>query len=239
MTELINQLAGSLKIALQNNYLLAYGLIFVAGILTSFEPCIYTMLPVTMTFIASQSGGSKLKGFFLSIIYVLGIAVTYTLLGIIAALTGSIFGQLQTSIWPNIIMGVVCIGLALSMFDLYEIRMPGFINNLAGKRVGSGFITIFILGLISGLVVGPCAGAVLLVALAYVAKSHNVIFGGTLLFTFSMGMGLLLILVGTFSGLLMALPKAGQWMGNIRKIMGVAMVLLGLYFLYHAVIAFF
>jgi len=234
MTEMINQLADSLKLALQNNFLLAYGLIFVAGILTSFEPCIYTMLPVTVTFISTQAGGSKLKGFILSVIYVTGIAVTYTLLGITAALTGSVFGQLQTSIWPNIIMGLVCIALALSMFDLYEIRIPSFISNLAGKKFGSGFFTIFVLGLISGLVVGPCAGAVLLVALAYVAKSHNVLFGGTLLFTFSMGMGILLLIVGTFSGLLMALPKAGQWMGKIRKFMGVAMIILGLFFLYQA-----
>ncbi|MCX5777252.1 MAG: sulfite exporter TauE/SafE family protein [Candidatus Firestonebacteria bacterium] len=232
MTETINQLAASLKIALQDNFLLAYGLIFLAGILTSFEPCIYTMLPVTVTFISTQAGGSKIKGFFLSVIYVLGIAVTYTILGMAAALTGSVFGQLQSSIWPNILMGVVCIGLALSMFDLYEIRIPAFISNLAGKRVGSGYITIFFLGLISGLVVGPCAGAVLLVALAYVAKSHNVLFGGTLLFTFSMGMGILLLIVGTFSGLLMALPKAGQWMSKIRKFMGVAMIVIGLYFFY-------
>jgi thiol:disulfide interchange protein len=232
MTEIINELAGSLKIALQNNFFLAYGLIFLAGILTSFEPCIYTMLPVTVTFISTQAGGSKIKGFFLSVIYVLGIAVTYTILGMVAALTGSVFGQLQSSIWPNILMGVVCIGLALSMFDLYEIRVPAFISNLAGKRVGSGYVTIFFLGLISGLVVGPCAGAVLLVALAYVAKSHNVLFGGTLLFTFSMGMGVLLLIVGTFSGLLMALPKAGVWMSKIRKFMGVAMIILGLYFFY-------
>ncbi|MFH1073912.1 MAG: cytochrome c biogenesis protein CcdA [Candidatus Firestonebacteria bacterium] len=237
MTETINHLADSLKIALQNNFLLSYGLIFLAGILTSFEPCIYTMLPVTVTFISTQAGGSKLKGFLLSVIYVFGIAVTYTLLGIIAALTGSVFGQLQTSIWPNILMGIVCVGLALSMFDLYEIRVPLFITNLAGKRVGSGFITIFFLGLISGLVVGPCAGAVLLVALAYVAKSHNVFFGGTLLFTFSMGMGVLLLIVGTFSGLLMTLPKTGQWMGKIRKFMGVAMIILGLYFMYQAYLA--
>lgn len=232
MTEIINELAGSLKIALQNNFFLAYGLIFLAGILTSFEPCIYTMLPVTVTFISTQAGGSKIKGFFLSVIYVLGIAVTYTILGMVAALTGSVFGQLQSSIWPNILMGVVCIGLALSMFDLYEIRVPAFISNLAGKRVGSGYVTIFFLGLISGLVVGPCAGAVLLVALAYVAKSHNVLFGGTLLFTFSMGMGVLLLIVGTFSGLLMALPKAGVWMSKIRKFMGAAMIILGLYFFY-------
>ena len=238
MTETINQLADSLKMALQNDFFLAYILIFLAGILTSFEPCIYTMLPVTVTFISTHAGGSKLKGFFLSVIYVLGIAVTYTTLGIIVALTaGSVFGQFQTSIWPNLLMGIVCIVLALSMFDLYEIRMPSSLTNLAGKRVGSGFVKIFFLGLISGLVIGPCAGAVLLVALAYVAKSHNVFFGGTLLVTFSMGMGVLLLIVGTFSGLLMALPKAGQWMGKIRKFMGIGMIILGLYFTYQAYLA--
>ena len=232
MNEIISGLANSLKIALQNNHLFAFGLAFAAGLITSFEPCIYTMLPVTVTFISSQAGGSKMKGFFLSIIYVLGIALTYTVLGIAAALTGSIFGEFQTSVWPNAIMGVVCIALSLSMFDVYEIRMPAFINNLAGKRVGSGFVTIFFLGLISGLVVGPCAGAFLLVMLAYVAKSQNVVFGGSLLFTFSMGMGVLLIIVGTFSGFILALPKAGAWMGKIRKFMGVVMIALGIYFFY-------
>jgi len=239
MTEILNQLAGNLKMALQHDSFLAYGLIFLAGILTSFEPCIYTMLPVTVTFISKYSGGSRLKGFFLSVIYVLGIAITYTVLGVVVAMTaGSVFGQFQTSIWPNLLMGLVCIGLALSMFDLYEIRMPAFITNLAGKKVGSGFFSIFFLGLISGLVVGPCAGAVLLVALAYVARSHNVFFGGSLLFTFSMGMGVLLLIVGTFSGLLMSIPKAGEWMIKIRKFMGVAMIIIGLYFLYQAYLAF-
>ncbi len=192
------------------------------------------MLPITVTFIASQSGGKKLKGFTLSLVYVLGLALIYTLLGAIAALSGKVFGLVSASALPNILMGIVCILLSLSMFDIYEIRMPGFINNLAGKKIGSGYVTVFFLGLISGLVVGPCTGAVLGALLFYVGKSGNVAFGTGLLFVFSLGMGVLLIIAGTFAGLLLAIPKPGVWMQWVRRAIGAILFIAGFSFLYHA-----
>jgi thiol:disulfide interchange protein DsbD len=228
----MNELVQSLKIYLETAPLMAYIIIFIGGILTSFEPCIYTMLPVTVAFIASQSGGSKLKGFFLSVIYVLGIAITYSTLGAVAALTGTLFGKISSTPLTNLIMGNVCILLGLSMFDIFTIKVPSFISNLQSKRIGKGFIAIFFLGLVSGFVVGPCAGAILGVALTYVATKQNVLFGITLLFTFSMGMGVLLIIVGTFAGFLMALPKVGPWMDKIRKALGGFLIIIGEYFIY-------
>jgi thiol:disulfide interchange protein len=234
VNELVAALVNALKTALENGSFLAYFLAFAGGVVVSLEPCIYTMLPITITFIASQSGGNKLKGFFLSIAYVIGMALIYTILGAVAGLAGSIFGTVSAKPLPNIFMGAVCTLLALSMFDVYTIRMPAFINNLAGKRVGKGFVTIFFLGIISGFVVGPCTGAVLGVLLFYVGRSGNPLFGTSLLFVFSLGMGVILIVAGTFAGFLMGLPKAGAWMGRIRKIMGFVLLFIGGYFLYLA-----
>lgn len=222
----------SLNNALSQGSYLAFFLAFIGGIFVSFEPCIYTMLPITVTFIASQSGGKRLKGFTLSVVYVLGLALIYTVLGAVAALSGKVFGLVSVSVWPNVLMGAVCILLSLSMFDLYEIRMPAFINNLANKKIGSGYFTVFFLGLISGLVVGPCTGAVLGALLFYVGKSGNVAFGTSLLFVFSLGMGVLLIIAGTFAGLLLAIPKPGAWMLWVRRAIGALMFVIGVYFLY-------
>jgi cytochrome c-type biogenesis protein len=215
--------------------LLAYAAVFIGGVLTSFEPCIYTMLPVTVAFIGSQSGGSRLKGFFLSLVYVSGIAFMYSMLGALAALTGSLFGEISSKPWVNLLMGNLCIILGLSMFDLFMIRMPSFITNLQAKRVGrGGFLTIFFLGLFSGLVIGPCTAAVLGVTLAYVATTRHILFGVSLLFTFSMGMGVIIIVIGTFAGMLLALPKAGPWMEKVRKFMGAVLIILGERFIYIA-----
>ena len=228
----MNWIVEGLNHALAQGSLMAFLLAFIGGIYVSFEPCIYTKLPITVTFIASQSGGNKLKGFTLSVVYALGLALIYTVLGAAAALSGKVFGLVSVSVWPNVLMGAVCIFLSLSMFDLYEIRMPAFINNLANKKIGSGYFTVFFLGLISGLVVGPCTGAVLGALLFYVGKSGNVAFGTSLLFVFSLGMGVLLIIAGTFAGLLLAIPKPGAWMLWVRRAIGALMFVIGVYFLY-------
>ena len=230
----MSEFVANLNLYLHHSPFLAFAAVFLGGVLTSFEPCIYTMIPITVAFIASQSQGSKLKGFFLSVVYVLGIAATYSTLGAIAALTGSLFGQISVNPVVNLILGNICILLGLSMFDLFTIKMPAFISNLSSKTIGKGFITIFFLGLFSGLVAGPCTAAVLGVVLAYVATKQSIIFGVSLLFTFSMGMGVLLILIGTFTGFLLNLPPAGPWMEKVRKALGVFLIALGEYFIYQA-----
>ncbi|OGS20549.1 MAG: hypothetical protein A2252_09830 [Elusimicrobia bacterium RIFOXYA2_FULL_39_19] len=230
MNEFIQGLGGYL----QAHSVLAYAAVFVGGIMTSFEPCIYTMIPITVAVIGSHSGGSKGRGFFLSIIYVLGIAFTYSTLGAVAALSGRMFGSISVSPLANLVVGNVCILLGLSMFDMFSIPVPKFISNLQGKKIGKGYVTIFFLGIFSGLVAGPCTAAVLGVTLAYVATKQNVLFGVSLLFTFSVGMGLILILIGTFAGFLMALPKAGPWMERLRKVMGFVLIGIGEYFIFLA-----
>lgn len=228
----MNEFLQGLNTYLHSAPLLAFFAVFIGGILTSFEPCIYVMLPITVAVIGSQSEGKKLKSFLMSVVYVSGISVTYSALGAIAALTGSIFGSMSTKPIVNFIMGNICILLGLSMFDIFHIKIPSFISNLQGKRIGKGFTMIFFLGIFSGLVAGPCTAAVLGVTLAYVATKQNLFFGISLLFTFSIGMGILLIIIGTFTGILTSIPKAGPWMEKIRKILGIILICIGEYFLY-------
>jgi len=231
-------LVEALKHYLEAGNLIAYLIALAAGILASFTPCVYPILPITIGFIGANAAGSKRKGFFLSVSYVMGVAVTYSILGGIAALSGKLFGQASTSPISYFIIANICIILGISMLGVFNLRMPSFLTNikpnLSGggeKKKAHGLIPAFFVGLASGLVVGPCTAPVLAVILAYVAAKQNLIYGATLLFTFALGMGMLLIVLGTFTGLLVSMPKAGPWLNKIKKIFGWILVLAGQYFL--------
>lgn len=214
MTDFIKGLEGYI----QTSPLLAFIAVFLGGVLVSFTPCVYPLIPVTIGVIGSAGAGSKIKGFFLSVFYVLGIATTYSALGAFASLTGSVFGEIGSSQWSYIIVGNVCVFLSLMLFEIIPFRLPGFITRISEKKPkGKGFFSVYILGIISGLIMAPCVVAPLGVVLAFVAAKQNIIYGISLLFTFSVGMSILLIIVGTFTGLLTALPKPGPWMDRIRK----------------------
>ncbi|MBM3252851.1 MAG: hypothetical protein FJZ16_01180 [Candidatus Omnitrophica bacterium] len=225
----MNNFLHNLNIYLIQAPFLAYIAVLLAGLMTSFEPCIYTMVPITVAFIGSKAGGSKFKGLVLSIFYVLGIATTYSTLGAFAALTGNLFGEINTKPIVYFILGNICILLSLNLFEVYTIRMPTFLAKLNPQAKTKGIVSIYLLGLVSGLVAGPCTAAALGVILAYVATKQNIIYGISLLFTFSVGMGLILIVVGTFAGLVTSLPKAGPWMSRIRKIFGFLLIAIAEY----------
>jgi len=214
MIEFINGLENYIT----SSPLLAFLAVFVGGILVSFTPCVYPIIPVTMGVIGSSKAETKAKAFFLSLFYVLGIATMYAGLGAFAALTGRLFGKVGSSPWSYVVVGNICIIMALTLFDAVTIRLPGFLTKLSmDKPSDRGFFSIYILGLISALIVGPCTMGPLGAVLAYVATKQNVIYGVALLFVFALGMGVLLILVGTFAGVLTTLPKPGPWMERVRK----------------------
>lgn len=227
----MEQFIGNINLFLGQSPFFAYIAAFLGGLSTSFEPCIYTMIPITVAFIGSKAGGSKLRGFFLSIFYVLGIATTYSTLGLVAALSGKVFGEVSSRPWVYLLLGNIFIVLGVSMLGVFQFKFPAFLGRINPGTQGKGFFTIYILGIVSGLVAGPCTAAVLAALLSYVATRQNLIYGVSLLFTFSMGMGVLLILVGTFAGFLASLPKPGPWMERVKKGLGWALILFGEYFL--------
>jgi cytochrome c-type biogenesis protein len=230
----LQNLLHSLEAYLRTGSALAYAAVFAGGVLIGFTPCVYPVLPITVGYIGGRSPGSKAKGFFLSLSYVLGMAAMYAALGCLAALTGQVFGRTAASPLTNIVVGNICILMALSLLDVFHVPIPSFPGRGSTGKGRSGATGAFAMGLLSGLVVGPCTAPVLGALLAYVGARRNILFGASLLFVFALGMGFLLLVVGTFTGLLANLPKSGKWAENIKKGFGVLLILVGEYFLLEA-----
>lgn len=203
---------------------------FLGGVLLSFTPCVYPLIPITASYIGVNATGSKLKGFILSIIYVTGIAITYSMLGLLASLTGQLFGRISSHPITFIIVGGVIILFGLSMFDMFPVPLPNILKLPPHKK--QNYLSTFILGLVSGLIISPCVTPALAAILAYLVAQKNILYGMTLLFSFAYGMGLVLILIGTFSAILIALPKSGRWLTYIKRLAAFVILLSGIYFIY-------
>jgi thiol:disulfide interchange protein DsbD len=232
---MIENLINNLSLYIQGSAILAFAAAYLGGLVISFTPCTYPLIPVTVGFIGAQGAGSKLRGFLLSLFYVLGLAVTYAALGAVAALSGRLFGQMQTTPLIYFIMANVCLLMGLAMLDVFKISIPVPQRLMQYSGGGKkGFFSSFLLGVVSGFVIGPCTAPVLGVLLGFVALKTNVFMGIALLFVFAFGMGTLLILVGTFAGFIAALPRSGTWMTIITRVFGVILIGAAEYFLYTA-----
>ncbi len=206
---------------------------FLGGLAVSFSPCVYPLLPITLSYIGVKAGTSRKKGLFLSLMYAFGLSVTYSALGLIAALTGKIFGQIANSPLPYLIVGNICIVAGLSFLDVININFTGLrlLNKVDPK---GGYFSVFLIGMASGLVAGPCTAPALGVILSIVAAKQNIFYGATLLFVFAYGMSFLLVLAGTFSGIFLGLSKKAQALAFIRKLGGFILILIGEYFIFTA-----
>jgi len=222
------------EITFENISIFHYLLVFLAGILVSFTPCVYPLIPITAGFIGASSSGAKARGFFLSLFYVLGIALAYSGLGAFAALTGSLFGEIATSPWTYLAIGNIFLLLGLSMMDAFTLPLPGFLKSHGQGSKKRGLLGAFLIGLSSGFIIGPCTAPALGAILAYVASKQNIFFGTTLLFTFAFGMGLILMVVGTFSGLVSSLPKSGKWLNITKKVFAFILIACAEYFIIKA-----
>lgn len=208
---------------------LLIGLVFVSGLALNLTPCVYPLIPITLGFFSRQTGGKKGGTFGLALVYVLGMSVTYSALGVFAALSGSLFGAWLQK--PAVLLSIaaIVIALALSMFGLFEIQAPHFITDRTGSKSGvAGALTM---GLFVGFVAAPCIGPFVLSLLTYVAAKGSAPLGFGLFFTLAMGLGLPYLVLGTVSGSLKALPRSGEWMTAVRRVFGFALVALAVYFL--------
>ena len=206
---------------------------FLAGLLLALTPCVFPMIPILSSIIAGQ--GEKLsasRGFSLSLVYVLAMALTYTIAGILVGMTGANIQAWFQDIWIISAFALVFVVLSLSMFGLYELQMPSAlqsrINALSGKQQSGSFVGTAIMGFLSALIVGPCVTAPLIGALLYIAESGDPWVGGLALFSLSIGMGLPLLLIGTSAG--KYLPRAGGWMEPIKAVFGVMLLALAIWF---------
>jgi thiol:disulfide interchange protein DsbD len=214
---------------------LAYALAFLGGLLVSFTPCVYPILPVTVGYVGSRCGRSRRHALLLSAAYVVGMALTYAVLGMAAGLSGSVFGEATSHPLSYLVLGNICILFALSMFDLFRLPIPAILARSGGTGSAPGGTGgAFVVGMLSGLVVGPCTAPVLGGLLLYVGASGHPVFGATLLFTFALGMGIPVVALGTFTGMLANLPKAGRWTVKVQRAFGVLLLLAGEYLLLEA-----
>lgn len=208
---------------------LDYFIAFFGGVLLSFTPCVYPLMPITASFIGARAAGSKLKGFTLSLVYVSGVAITYSILGLLASLMGKFFGSISSNPLTYIFVGVIVILFGISMLDIFTISLPNLFRLPILKK--NNYFSTFLLGMSSGLIVSPCITPVLGAILVYLTTKRNLLYGTTLLFSFAYGMGLILVLIGTFSSILVNLPKSGRWMLYIKKLCALVLVGIGMYFI--------
>lgn len=228
-------LTGWLEQNIASSPLMAILAALAAGVLISFTPCVYPVLGPTVAFVGARAAGSRVRAFTLSLVYGLGMAIMYAALGAFAALTGRMFGQFTASNpWVQGFIGAVCLLMGLSMLDVFAVQMPSGLQSLYTKRVGGPHVAALAAGAVFALIPASCAAPVLLVILAFVAVGKDVLYGVALLFAFGIGVSVLVVLVGTFAGLLTALPKSGKWMDRIKHGMGWVMVVLGVYFFFSA-----
>lgn len=221
----------SFEKALQSSLWLAFLSVFIAGILTSFTPCIFPMLPITISILGYHANqGSRLHNFSRALAYVFGIALTYSVLGVVAALTGSLFGSALTNKYVLAALVVLFFTMALSMWGVFELQSPAFIRNRFGTGKSHSLGGAFLMGLVAGVVASPCVGPVLVSILSYVSTTRNAVLGFGLLFTFAMGLGLIFLVIGLFSSALKLLPKSGAWMNFIKFVLGAGMWGAALYY---------
>ena len=209
--------------------------VFAAGVLTSLTPCVYPMIPVTVTYIGGASSGNRRRAVRLSLVYVLGMAFVYSALGVAAASLGKVFGEFTRNPWVYSAVGAVILLLGFGMLDIYTVRVPQFFTGVQseGARRG-GYTGALLMCVAAGFVAAPCTAPVLGLLLSYVATTQDVLWGSFLLLVFALGLGLLLMLLGMFSGLVSSLPRSGAWMDRIKKGFGVAMLLIGAWFFWQA-----
>jgi thiol:disulfide interchange protein len=219
---------------LSGSPLLAVAAAFAGGFLASLSPCVYPMIPIVSAFVGSRDNKekSRTRPFKLSLGYVFGMAAVYALLGMIASLTGSLFGRIASSPLALLVVANLLMLLGLNTLEVLPFPVLGW--GRSRDPAATGMLGAVLVGAASALVASPCLSPVLLGLLTYVATRQSVWYGGSLLFAFSLGMGVLLVAAGAFSGLVARLPRPGPWMVGIKKFLGILMLALAEYYLVKA-----
>ncbi len=215
-----------------NFSLIAYVLVFVGGLLTSLGPCNIATIPLIVGYMGGSRALSRTRSFLISLTFAIGLALTFMLLGVIVALIGGVVGAATR--WWYYLVALVCFLIGLNMLGVLHLDLPLWFGGLR-ERIGlKGNAGALALGLVSGLVASQCATPVLAAILTYVMAKGALVYGASLLFVYSLGRGVPVILAGTFTGALKSLQKLGRWSGVIEKTSGVVVIGVGLYFLWIA-----
>ncbi len=217
--------------AFRKSLLLVFILAFIGGILTSFTPCVYPMIPATVAIFGAKEVKSRLAACSLAATYIMGVALSYASLGVLAAAVGTVFGNMMENPWLISIVSAFYVVLALSMLDAFVFYLPSSWVSTASRVNRKGYTGAFLMGLVSSIVFAPCGEPILLGILAWVAKTQSFFLGFWLLFVYAWGIGVLFFVIATFSSSIQYLPKAGAWMVAVKDFFGLLLFGLALYWL--------
>ena len=206
---------------------LAYLLAFLGGLATSLTPCVYPLIPITISLFGAREA-PRAQALGLAACYVGGIAATYTTLGLVVGLVGGQFGAFMTSPWLIVPVALFFLLMAASMFGAFELSLPNELQGKLSQVGGRGPLGAFLMGLVAGVVAAPCTGPPLAALLLFVSTQRSVMTGGTLLFTYALGMGVLFFVIAGFA---LKMPKSGAWMDAVKAVFGVVMTVAALYYL--------
>ena len=228
--------AAGLSESLSASPLLATATLFGAGVLTSLTPCVYPMIPITASVITGTARENQSRGrtLGLTLTYVVGMALLYAFLGLIAGLTGTLFGTVSASPWARLAIGNLLLLFALFMLDVFPVPVPRRLMAWAANRDGGSYGAVFLLGATSGVVAAPCGAPAFAVVLTWVAATQAGVLGFVYLFVFSLGMTALLVVVGLFSGTIAKLPKSGPWMVWMKRAAALIMLAMAEYYFFQA-----
>jgi thiol:disulfide interchange protein DsbD len=209
---------------------------FGAGVLTSFTPCIYPMIPITAGIVAGTAGDrpTRVSVAALTATYVLGLSLLYATMGLVAGLTGSLFGTVASNPWVRTGTGALLALFGLAMVGVVPVRVPARLTAWAAGLRGGSYPAVFVLGATSGIVAAPCGAPAFAAVLTWVAGTRSAALGFLYLFVFSLGMSALLVVVGLLSGTSTRLPRAGPWMSWIKRLAGIIMLGMAGYYFWEA-----
>lgn len=215
---------------LMNRYGMAGGILgsYLGGLLVSLTPCVYPMIVITVSVFGANPTESRRKAMFLSLFFVLGLTAMYTPLGVVAGLTGGLFGAALASPWVLGGIVLILVGLATSMFGFWELTLPSSLQTKLSTVGGVGFWGAFLMGLVAGILAAPCAGPVTIALLTFVGTSGDPVSGAVFFFFYALGIGTLFFLVGTFA---LSLPMAGRWTEWVKSVFGIVILVMAAWYL--------
>ena len=221
----------SIEAALRERPLAAAALLFGAGVATSLTPCIYPMIPITAGVLGGGVAGRPRRAVLAATTaYVLGLALVYATLGLVAGLTGSLFGTISSNRWAYFTIGNLLLIFGLAMLEVIPVAAPQRLLAWAGRVAGGSIPGAFLMGATSGLVAAPCGAPAFAAVLVFVATTRSAVLGFAYLFVFSLGMTAVLVAVGLSAGLLASLPRSGRWMVMVKKGAGVMLLAVAEYY---------
>lgn len=205
-------------------------IVFLGGLALNLTPCVYPLIPITVGYFGGQSEGSTGRLFFLGLLYVLGMAVTYSVVGVVTSLSGAIFGTLLQNPFVIIAVAGILVALSLSMFGVYEFKLPdSWVMKAGGAK--SGALGALVMGLTMGIVAAPCIGPFVLGLVTYVGAKGDPVYGFLMFFFLAVGLGFPYLFLALFSGKIKSLPRAGFWMEAVKHIFGFLLIGMALYFI--------